>query len=493
MPIASALMEAQPIYLFLQLLFRRFTDSYNYLDVGSITLVLLGLHWWAIWDFYGRERRGEKWDYNAGLRVTWFDALAIVLALLILGLTHWYAIDNTYVIILMLILVVGGWKRSVDRARSAFNEEQLILAFKIGLGVLMAVLVLSLFQDQEAGYSVLDDVLNHLPIFFLSGFIALSFTRVGAARKEQARHGQSYAGEGSNKWVKALTSIWLLLIVMSIAFEVVPGDVLLLLLSPFWWLFGLLASALLFVINIVVYAIAVILNWLLTQLTHLVGKPVIPLIPTHMPDRSKLLPPLDRQHHIPPIITLSLDLLVIAIVVALLLALIFFMRKRRVAAVEKTLADEDEIREGLDVQQIRQERRLERRQRRIDTTESEALATASVRVRYRAFLQAMAEQGSAFEHRKQETPLEYQKRLLALAQAKLPAEASGQPSDPAILAELTQAYNQERYGAKETASERLNYLKQWVPHLLQRLKTHLVNTSAPTQKHPYQPSRWGED
>lgn len=493
MPIASALMEAQPIYLFLQLLFRRFTQSYNYLDVGSITLVLLGLHWWAIWDFYRRERRGEKLDYNAGLRVTWFDALAIVLALLILGLTHWYAIDNTYVIILMLILVAGGWKRGIDRARLAFNEEQLILAFKIGLGVLMVVLVLSLFQDQEAGYSVFDDLLNNLPIFFLSGFIALSFTRIGAARKEQARHGQSYAGEGSNKWVKALTSIWLLLIVMSIAFEVLPRDMLLMLLSPFWWLLGLLAAALLFVINIVVYGIAVILNWLLTQLTHLVGNPVIPSIPTHAPGLSQLLHNTDRQNHIPPIIILSLDLLVIAIVIALLTMLVLFMRKRRFAAVENTLADEDEVREGLDVQQIRQERRLERRQRHLDATAVEALANASVRIRYRAFLQAMAEQGSPFERRKQETPLEYQKRLLTLAQAKLPAETSGQPSDPAILAELTQAYNQERYGAKETASERQNYLRQWVPHLLQRLQTYLVNTSAPTQKHPYQPSRWGED
>ncbi|GCE26870.1 hypothetical protein KDA_23540 [Dictyobacter alpinus] len=493
-PIASALMEAQPIYLVLQLLFRRITLAYNYLDVGSITLLLLGLHWWAIWNFYRRERQGVALDYTVGMHVTRLDILAIVSALLILGLTHWYALDDPLTIAAIIVLVGWGWKRGVDRARSGFSEDQLILAFKIGLGALLVVMGFSILGDAASDYSINNDLLRDLPLFFLSGFIALSFTRIGAVRKEQARQTHNATREGTNRWITTLTVTWVALIVLSIALEILPEDVLIMLISPLWWLIGLLAQVLFFVINVIVYVFSLAINWLLSLLPHFNGNlPPTPRTPTHPSNLTTTLQKLAQQQHGSATTMLILRLLVMVGAIALLIAMVYFVRRRQKNSEENTLPEEEELREGLNAQQIRKERRQEHRQRQQDMLDADGLAPDSVRYRYRSLLQAMAEKGGEFARQQQETPLEYQKRLLLLATPKLPAGEGEQPTDPAILAELTQAYARERYGGKKLEDERQNYLRQWVPQLLARLTTYLTTVPQPTKKRPYQPSRWGED
>ncbi|GCE19244.1 DUF4129 domain-containing protein [Dictyobacter kobayashii] len=491
-PIASALMEAQPIYLVLQLFFTRLTLSINYLDVGSITLLLLLFHWWAIWGYYRRERRGEQLDFQVGMHVTWFDVLGIALGLLILALSRYYALGDTLTVIMIIILTGWAWKRGVDRARAGFSEDQLILFFKLGLGAIMVVLLFSLLGDIGSTYSLNDELLRDLPIFFLSGFVALSFTRIGAARREQAKHPQAAIQEGTNRWVVALTITWFVLIALCVVLEILPNDVLIMLLSPLWSLIGWLAQLLLLVINWIIYGFFFLLNWLLSGFPHLLGGALTPQQAAKQTSSAHNI--LTNKHQPPasPTTMLILRLLVIAIAVAILITIVLVVRNKQKNTPENTLLEEEEVREGLDMQQIRKERRQERR-RQLSGTKLAPLEPDSVRVRYRSFLQSMAEKGGDFAHRNNETPGEYQKRLLLLAEHKLPANTAETPSDPAILNEFTHAYARERYGGQKPLDEQQSYLRQWVPHLLQRLATHLNPPPQPTQKRPYQPSRWGED
>lgn len=75
----------------------------------------------------------------------------------------------------------------------------------------------------------------------------------------------------------------------------------------------------------------------------------------------------------------------------------------------------------------------------------EPLAADSARARYRAFLQTMAERGQDMGRRPNETPDEYQQRLLLLMK-QTPIEDI--PLAPTAIEELTHAYVWERYGGK---------------------------------------------
>lgn len=487
-------MEAQPIFLLLQMLFVRLALSINYLDVGTIVLLLLLFHWWAIWGYYRRERRGQQLDFQVGMHVTRFDVLGIVLGLLLLGLSHYYALGDTLTVVFMIILTGWAWKRGVDRARAGFSEDQLILFFKIGLGAILVVLTFSLLGDINSSYSLNDDLLRDLPIFFLSGFVALSFTRIGAARREQARQSQAGLKEGTNRWVVALTITWLVLIALCVLLEILPNEVLVMLLSPFWSLIGWLAQLLLFVINWIIYGFFFILNWLFGSLPHLLGTAIAPPpLPKQQPDLKNIMHPTRHQPAASPTTMLILRIIVIASAVAILIAVVLFVKSKQQNRQEDTLLEEEEVREGLDAQQIRRERRQERQQQQAAANQLEHLEADSVRVRYRTFLQSMAEKGGEFGRYSTETPAEYQQRLLLLATHKLPTSSAETPSDPAILDEFTRAYARERYGQQKLTDKQQSFLRQWLPHLLQRLTTHLHAAPRPVQKRPYQASRWGED
>ncbi|GLV58480.1 hypothetical protein KDH_53110 [Dictyobacter sp. S3.2.2.5] len=493
-PIASALMEAQPIFLLLQLIFLRLAQSFNYLDVGSIVLTLLLFHWWGMWGYHRRQQRNQQLDYEVGMHVTSFDVLGIILGLLLLGLTHYYALGDTFTVVFMIVLTGWAWKRGVDRARGGFSDDQLILFFKIGLGIILLVLTFSLLGDVGSAYSINDELLRDLPIFFLSGFVALSFTRIGAARKEQARQSHTGVKEGSSRWIVALTIAWLVLIALCVLLEILPNAVLVMLLSPFWSVVDLIAQFLLLVISWIFYGVSIVLNWLLGWLGHLLGPaPAPPAFSAQKKPAPKSLSQVHLHQNIAdPTTMLLLRMLVIAVAVAVLIAIVLFVKNRQQHGEENTLPEEEEVREGLDMQQIRRERRQERQQQAA-SSQLEQLETDSMRARYRGFLQSMAEKGGEFGRYPTETPAEYQQRLLLLSAHKLPAGSTETPADPAILDEFTRAYAQERYGQQKPNGEQQNFLRQWLPHLFQRFSTYLNAAPRPVQKKPYQPSRWGED
>lgn len=77
--------------------------------------------------------------------------------------------------------------------------------------------------------------------------------------------------------------------------------------------------------------------------------------------------------------------------------------------------------------------------------------------------------GDEGRRRANETPLEYQSRLLTTLETTKQTYPARTPDDARILDELTQAYLLERYGEKRVEQEKLSYLGRWVPVLIKRL------------------------
>jgi hypothetical protein len=189
-------------------------------------------------------------------------------------------------------------------------------------------------------------------------------------------------------------------------------------------------------------------------------------------------------------------LLVVVIIIATIL-ITRFLQKRRQAGGENDLDEEEEVREGLDRNQILRARRQNRRQRQ-QAVPLAALDSDSMRARYRDFLAAMAARGENFTRRPQETPAEYQQRILHAAR-DIPAPGdTNTPVDSAILDTLTRAYSLERYGGRRARDEQHTFLRRWIPHLVQRFGEHLTSTPtiSETTRSSIQrtiESRWGED
>jgi len=130
--------------------------------------------------------------------------------------------------------------------------------------------------------------------------------------------------------------------------------------------------------------------------------------------------------------------------------------------------DEDEVRERLSVRSIlRQQRRQKHRKNALLL---EPLTPNSARAHYRKFLQIMARRGDDLGRRADETPTEYQSRLLTLVENTSHDEAQREntPAASAILDELTRAYILERYGGKQIDRRQQTYLHRWVPRLMKR-------------------------
>jgi hypothetical protein len=485
-PVATALMETQPIRLGLQLLASHFFMAADNIDAGSIVFLLLFFNWWALWGRARRAQRGALANATTRISITFHDIPGMVLALLVFGLTHFSALGDGLTPVLASIVIGWSWLRGVQRAQTGPAENQLILWFKIGFGVLLVVICFALLDGFTQPDILANELLSNLPIFFLAGFLALSLTRIAAIKKEQESQQQMAHQAGTNTWAMALTATWILLVVVSIATELLPVTALIAILSPLWWLIGLLLQIIFTLLSWIIYGVFILYALILGLVMHLfpaaqaLKKPSTPL-----PKMSPLRAPVAAQHS--PI----LQIIALACVIIAIFGIAWFIKSRQKDPLEETLPTEEEIREGLDALQIRRDRRLERKKLQ-QAEQLDILASDSARIHYRAFLQTMAEKGAPSERRNNETPAEYQQRLLAMTETTFPPQTADIPSERAILATLTDAYVQERYGGKNLAGEQKQYLNQWLPHLRQRLNEHL-STTPKTQKQPYQPSRWGED
>ncbi len=396
-----------------------------------------------------------------------YDILGIVVALALLAVTHLTMITEPTFLFLALTLTGWSWKRGADRTKAGLNEEQLINAFKIGFITLLISMVFVLLSVHASSHEQDNEtLLRDLPIFFLAGMITLSFTRIGIIKKEQARHAVGERREKMGSWLIVLTVTWTVLVIVSIMLETLPLQTIMALLSPLWSVLDLLASVIIYILDFIVTISSGLFSFvisLILLLFHLQATPQRAQ-PAHAAQAAQTMQD----------ISMLIFVLRIVVVVLIILATIVitrFLQKRRRAS-DDTLDEEEEVREGLDINQVLRARREERKQRQQAFTLA-ALDQDSVRARYRDFLLAMAARGEDFVHHTHETPAEYQARILHAAQNIPAPDAANIPTDPAILSALTQAYNRERYGGKQTNPTQQNFLRQWVPHLIQRLSEHL--------------------
>jgi len=183
-------METQPIVLaltfiltFIAIVFQG-SSAVLPLEAGSITLLLLGLHWWA----KAVSALAQGGFYTTRGRL--LQLLGLFLAVGLTIVTHISLLNNIPALFFSIILIIGFWYAGMYRVQTGPNDEYVLTSFKIGLGVLLAVLILTLLIFVPIPPALHDGLTYALPTFFLSGLIALSFTRIMMIRKESANSAQ---------------------------------------------------------------------------------------------------------------------------------------------------------------------------------------------------------------------------------------------------------------------------------------------------------------
>src|SRR6266704_2287485 len=280
-PTAICVMETQPIVLALTLVAVAFLGSSAVLPLGegSITLLLLGLHWWA---------------------------KAVCLSVV----THISLLNNIAALFFSIILIIGFWYAGMYRVQTGPNDEYVLTSFKIGLGVLLGVLILTLLIFYPMPQLLQDELTRALPTFFLSGLIGLSFTRIMMIRKESANSAQrGLQGEPTQGWLLILTLAWAIVIVSTLAFEVFGFQLVVVAASFLWSGLGIVANFILL---------------LLSPLFHLFSKFFFPIIP---PSQGVPPPqPTPSNGHPPPLPYLAEILLIARLVLlAILFVILFFV------------------------------------------------------------------------------------------------------------------------------------------------------------------------
>jgi Domain of unknown function (DUF4129) len=447
-------METQPIVILLFFATAIFAGSgaSSPLGEGSITLLLLGLQWWAMFINY-RLRKGMRPRMGSLLHL-----VGVVIACGLALLTSLNTFDLPMLVVIAG-LVIFCWKRGIDKAKAELDDAQLILVFKIGVVILLVMLVPGAFSANGL-FQDLSAVLTYaLPLFFLSGLIALSFTRVGMIKREHVRQGIPQAAS-TRGWLVALTFLWGGLIVGALALETFSFSIIQVLLLPLWNILAFIVAWIIYAIVWVLFALYQVLNTLF-HFKSVSGKT------STGPAQStpSISHPLAQTAQFPTWVLLVGRLLLVAIVLLVLFIIFRAILRRARPHIEQE--SEEEVREALSMRGILRERRQEHK---AQTQPKEGalldmLVPGSARARYRELLQQMAEHGERLGRRPEETPVEYQKRLLALME-----EASGEEvSDRKMLTDLTRAYLQERYGETSTDLQEPSENSPWISRMAERL------------------------
>ena len=462
-PIIASIMRAQPLFVVLIFVSPALTNSASgtpFLNEMSLILLILGLRWWAMGVHasaqHGMSENNTRLLYVLGL---------LIAGGLVIG-TPVLLVRTVLSVILLSALVLWFWWRGMQQVTS-LDDEQLVMSFRIGFAVLLFVLILAVFY-LDASYSVLFSALAlAIPIFFLSGLLGFSFTRIALIRREVARYSPDTPNAGSTRnWLFVLTVFWLAVVVAVLALEAFSFQNVIVGVSLLWsgisiillWLVTLIA----YVLTPLFYVVSLLLA-LLINLFHS-GPPIIASPPPlHNP------PPGQQPHFSPASLAAGRFVLLSIALVALFFIARTILRKVR------TLRKEDEveeIREGLSLRSIVQRRREERQRSSAELMpQLETLGPDSARAHYRDLLQAVATHNPALTRWSDETPLEYQARLLVVAKQAVSEtkQEEATPSEQEILNALTHDYSSERYGGEQLTQPQTRYLHTWVPRLIARL------------------------
>lgn len=460
-PITGSIMETQPIAVGLVVLPFVFSPG----DSGPVTVspinsllitaLLLGLHWWAI--FVNFRVKSAQQSMPAYMLNLLGFGVALLFALSIALLSG----ADPLLLVFAVLLTIWGWWRGILWTRHETNDEQLILTFKVGFIALILFLLFSMLRIYNAqSDQLLQAEAQALPIFFLSGLISLSFTRLSMMRQENARSGSVSRLDSSRVWLTVLSVLWLALVALSVSLELFSFQFIQRVFRP-------VLNALFFMVAWIIYIIDLILQFLLSPLNQLLKRQAQPpTIPQPTPGQSQPQLPSHAPDSISPLL-LFIGRVALLIAVLLILALIAWaiLRVRR----HRTREDDNEreVREGLAVSTL-----FKGRQRQASgkapSLALEPLDPQSARMHYRDLLQTVAAHKGNLSREPGETPAEYQRRL----QVALPpstTDTEDAPTEAAILDELTGAYIRERYGARKLDTAGQGYLRTWMPRLLQRL------------------------
>ena len=443
-PIASCLMEVQPIAFTLILLSFTFSGVVNAWPLGevSITLLLLGLRWWAML-VYSLMRRGMSKSEGQPLQV-----LGLIIALGAMVATHLWFVNFLAAAIVGGALVVWFWWRSSRMVQTEEREESLIQYFKIGFGLLLLEMFIAVFTSDDV--TLRATAVRIFTTFFLSGLLALSFSRL-SGMKESGTSGTAQTASTRN-WLIALTSIWVIVVTLSLTLETFSFQFIQNVLQPFWNLLGWLVTAILYVFNLIFGGL---FSWLTPR-----AVPITPL-PANNPTSGAGHSTISPQ----ALATGRLIILIIAFAL-LIFVIMLFLRRWNLRFHED---DEEEVRESLPVREIARERQEEQRRAQSEAT-LETLPPNSARAHYRDLLQTMAWEKDALARRPEETPNEYEQRLLRLLrQSPSITTNSSEQSDTDVLDDLTQAYRDERYGGKSDTTPQPVYTHSWIERLAKRL------------------------
>ena len=381
-------MEAQPIVMLLFIGAVVFTGTNTPLPLGEagITLLLLGLQWWAMFINY-LLRKGISQERTNLLHVVGVG-IAFGLALL----TNLTTFDVPMIVVIAG-LVIFCWKRGIDKAKDERSDERLIFVFKVGVGIFLGALVLSVF-------SLDGPLLSYAwPRFFLSGLLALSFTRVSMIRREHARQGIPQTN-ATRSWLVALTFLWGILVVGALALETFSFHMLQILFLPLW-------NMLAFIVAWIIYAILwvfLFIYQLLNSLFHFkFSSAKMPQTPAQNTPPGPH--PLSHIGSYPAWLLLTGRLLLVVLVLIVLFILFRVILRHVLPSLEQD--SEEEIREALSMRSILRKRRQEHKSQAQQEVFPllDALDPESARARYRELLQRMAERGEHLSRRSEETPL----------------------------------------------------------------------------------------
>ncbi|HZU70660.1 MAG TPA: DUF4129 domain-containing protein [Ktedonobacteraceae bacterium] len=409
---------------------------------GGVILIWWSTYWWAFVVKRGiQPRLGEE-----RAQLVYVPALPVIY-LLVVGLHPPFAAGIPQ-LIATGILSLSFWWRGKVRVEKGGQEESLLVIFQIGFGTLLALLLLVVVYPAFSHTPLFDALGMVLPVFGLSGFAALSVSYLNT----------KYSSPNASRGLRtqfARTGLLTLFFLAAIA-----AFTMILSVAAFGPLEALFAPLL-----------TIVRAWYFWLLGFLFAQPG----PPPRPLKLKLTPTpgIDAQpeKHAPPVSPLvdealrllaiiGIALLTLVVLVAVVWMILHILRGR---------IDENEIQKSIPASARRRPPKEVRKAR-------EPLNAASARARYREFLQAMAWRGEdAGRRRANETPLEYQYRLLAALEPTRQTYAGKSPDDAMILEELTQAYLLERYGEKDVDPRKLTYLRRWVPLLIKRLIPRLRN------------------
>lgn len=433
-------MESQPIIVVLLFGSLLLTHQEGPWDEISVIVLFVGLHWWVL--LANRTLSHRNMACRLVLLLGLVGAVSLVLA------THrslfapipWQQIHTPWLggcgpngceivpfnfvpfvtaesmLLLMVSLILYSWLRGMKRVKEGdHSQEQAMTSFKWSFSTLLILLVLAAFNLGSTQGALLASLTIALPLFFLSSLLTLSLTNM----LSRSFRGSGEQTSSTRLWTATLPLLWVVLLIVAMILEVVVFPPLLALFQPLWSGVG--------------EAIVVRLNWL-ASLQHR------PFVPRDMMHHHIEITPIGDYQLNPPVWFLP-TVGIIGVVLVIILG-VFLLRHFVTSSYEN---DEDLVKEKVSWWELWRQRR---RQKRTNAFKLEPLDPASARAQYRTFLLAMANRGQGLARSSEETPDEYQARLLAALRQSRGDEATSSPTS--LLADITNAYNRERYGGVQT-------------------------------------------